>query len=210
MADNPMVRFDHSIARELQVSMAENEYLDSSKSRHWYRLVRDVAADAGPKELAECMMGRFCKTLRVIAKDIQLGELIRLARVPGELDRICATFDGAVDVKSRLRYAASETSDQRSTIRRFLELSLDKCLNDIPFLVRKVNPDTNISDVRRRMNAARSQPQFSGQMDLLAKRLESNPNWKPRCVGDRRKRSGTQSATEKMLSESLILGSSKR
>ena len=188
--------------------MAENEYLDSSKSRRWHAVAKAICSGASTEDIADSIYQCLCKTLRQIGREIPLASLIRAAPDMEAFDQVCAGIEGADTVKDFLRQAFVEHVDREGAMRQFLEFSLENCLYDVPWLTQKIDGELSISETRRRLNAARSQ--LAPKFNRMAKKFAANPDLKPRCVGDQRKRSGTQSATEKMLSESLISGSSKR
>jgi hypothetical protein len=184
--------------------MAENEYLDSSKPRRWHAVAEAICRGSDTDEIADLIHDCFCKTLRQISREVPLGSLIKTARDSEAFDQVCAGSEGAGTVKDFLRQAFSKPGDQEGAMRRFLELSLDNCLYDIPWSAQKIDGEISISETRRRLNAAKSQ--LALKLDRMAKKFAANPDWMPRRVASPKNNLDDKSRTQQMLDESLIAG----
>jgi hypothetical protein len=187
--------------------MAENEYLDSSKSRRWHALARAICTGASDEELAERMLDCFCKTLRQMCREVPFSDLLESMRDPAEFDRVCKSFSGAATEKDFLRQAALEHSDQESAVRRFLEFGVDNCLSDIPWLAQRIDDGISISNARRRLSGAKSY--LRPAIDRMAKKFAANPAWCPRRPNSRKNGITHVSPTQRLLGESLIAGHRK-
>jgi len=183
--------------------MAENEYLDSRKARRWSAVAEAVRNRYSIGETGVLILDRFRKTLRSIAKDVPLAEWIAAVDAPSELRRSFDSVEGAADVKDLLFQATIEGGEREQVIGRFLNLALENCLYDIPYIAADLGGNANLSEARRNLNDARRS--ILPEIQRMAKKLADNPSWLPRRPNDKSD-APKQDQTVKMLTESLIAG----
>lgn len=184
--------------------MAENEYLDSSKARRWQSVVEGVRDGLDLDELARRVLDRFYKTLANIRKDLPFAELVDALNDYPTLSRLCDEIQGASDVKDFLLQAALQNDEPAEILERFLTDALNNCLYDIPHLAAEHSSELNLSDARRKMDAARSQ--LAPELRRIATKLSENPSCKLRRKGASKATNSRTDGTKAMLSESLIAG----
>lgn len=185
--------------------MAENEYLDSTKSRRWLAVADGLREGCDLDELTERIRAKFYKSLRELGQEIPLDALIANVNAPVKLEAICHSFEGASDVKSLLLEAAQECSSPVAVLEQFLRDVLHNYLYDIPWTARERSGLSNVSDYRQRLQEARLR--LEPELRRMAEKWAENPSWKP--LRQRNRRAAVQPAvdvTQSMLSESLIAG----
>lgn len=77
--------------------MAENEYLDSKKVRHWLSVADAIRDRCDVDILTDRVKGQLYKTLQKIIQDIPFSELIGLVEDSARLIQRCEQIDGASD-----------------------------------------------------------------------------------------------------------------
>ena len=81
----------------LERAMAENEYLDSKKVRHWLSVADAIRDRCDVDILTDRVKGQLYKTLQKIIQDIPFSELIGLVEDSARLIQRCEQIDGASD-----------------------------------------------------------------------------------------------------------------
>jgi hypothetical protein len=185
--------------------MAENEYLDSTKSRRWLAVADGLREGCDLDELTERIGVKFHKSFRELGQEIPLDVLIANINNPVKLEEVCHSFEGASDVKSLLLEATQNCNSPVTALQQFLRDALQRILYDIPWIASERSGHSNVSDDRRRLDEARMR--LEPDLRRMAEKWAENPSWKPV-----RQRKGPATAqakvdvTRSMLSESLIAG----
>lgn len=185
--------------------MAENEYLDSTKSRRWLPVADGLREGCNTEELVERVQKAYYKTLRNLCQEIPLADLVASINDPAKLSQLCQNIDGASDVKTLLQEAAEGSNNAVAALEKFLRLGLANCLYDIPYLASERGGDMNLSEARQRLDDV--QMRLASDRRRMAEKLAENPSWKP--LRQRKEPTIVQAAvdvTRSLLSESLIAG----
>lgn len=188
--------------------MAENEYLDSSKARRWQSIAQAIRDACGEEEVTDRLQDCFYKTLRAIAKDLPLPDMIRAAvNDPDEFQRLCTGIEGGLDVKEFLHEAATTCFDSESMLEKFLTDALNNCLYDIPYIAADLDQGVTVTQARSTVQSAASN--LRSDIQRMARKLAENPEWTFRRSGSRRFDDSQPDRTREMLGESLIAGFKK-
>jgi len=185
--------------------MAENEYLDSTKSRRWLAVADGLREGCDLDELTERIGVKFYKSFRELGQEIPLDDLIGNVHDPVKLEQICDSIEGASDVKTLLLEAAQDHRSPVAAMEQFLRDALQRFLYDIPWIASERSGRSNVSDDRRRLDEARMR--LEPDLRRMAEKWVENPSWKP--LRQRKGPTTVQAAvdiTRSMLSESLIAG----
>lgn len=185
--------------------MAENEYLDSSKSRRWMSVAEGLQDRCDVPELAERAREQFYKTFRKIGQEIQLADMIANINDVEKLKQICQSIEGAADVKTFLLDAAQKFDNPIAAIEDFLGSALENCLYDIPYLASDRGGNMNLSEARRQLDEVRIR--LAPDIHRMAEKWHQDPTWKPQ----RQRNISTTvqpsvDVTKRLLGESLIAG----
>ena len=185
-------------------TVAENEYLDSSKARRWQSVVQAIRDGGSTDDVADRIEECLHKTLRQIRKDLPLGELVRSLDDPEKLRGECDQIIGAHDVKYFLMEAANMDAELPQKLEAFVENSIDNCLHDIPWLASDGTGNFSVTVVRNAIGTARNSLQ--PEIERIAKKLSENPDWSARRLSRRHNSGIREDKTKSMLSESLLAG----
>jgi hypothetical protein len=146
--------------------MAENEYLDSSKARRWQSVAQAIRDGCSDDEITDRVQDCFYRTLRAIAKDLPLAEMIAVAaHDPDELARMCDGIEGGLDVKDFLHQAATTCFETENMLETFLVNALNNCLFDIPYIAADLDDGISISQGSQATRSAH--PTFLKKMSRL-------------------------------------------
>lgn len=184
--------------------MAENEYLDASKARRWQSVAQAIRDECGDEEITDRVQDCFYRTLKAIAKDLPLSDMIRAAADPAEFRRLCEGIEGGLDVKNFLHQAATTCFDNESMLEMFLTNALNNCLYDVPYIAADLDRGVSVSQARRAVQSAASN--LRPDIQRMARKLTENPDWTFRRSGSRRSDDSQRDRTREMLGESLIAG----
>jgi len=184
--------------------MAENEYLDSSKSRRWLSVADGLCEKVDNDVLFRSTQDCFYKSLREIGKNTPFPELLANVDNREKLGELCRSFPGAGDVKALLLDAAHDNSDRADMLKHFLRSGLGNCLYDIPALAAERSNDISLSDSRRRLEEVRIR--LEPDIRRIADKWAVDPSWKPQ-----KPRSSSFEAasavdqTQRLLNHSLLV-----
>lgn len=184
--------------------MAENEYLDSTKARHWQSVATGIRDGCNADELTARTKEQFFRTLKKIESDFPLANLIGAIDDLPRMTSILDGIDGGEDVKDHFLEAAKSGLQSEQALQSMLESALQNCLYDIPYLASELSEKVNITEARRSTDEIlrRLRPVII----WVAKKLTENPNWKPRMPAQRTSAGSENDRTKRMLDESLIAG----
>lgn len=185
--------------------MAENEYLDSSQARRWQSVALAIRDGCSVEEITDRVEDCFYKTLRAIAKDLPLSEMIAAAaHDPSELARVCDEIEGGHDVKDFLLQASMTCFETENMVETFLVDALNNCLYDVPYIAAELDGGISISQARSVVQSAAGS--LRPDIQRMARKLAENPEWNFRRSGSRRSEDTRRDRTKEMLRESLIAG----
>ncbi len=175
--------------------MAENEYLDVTKSRRWQAVVQAIRDGLDTDGVFWRFRRCLYKTVQQFCKELPFAELIESVDDPKRLADLADRLEGGHDVKGLLLFAAEEASGPVNVIEDFLNLSVDGILHDIPYYVAQTDPSINLSGLRNEMRTVRNE--MSPDIRHIAEKLANNPSGPLRRPRD--PTSAKQTSTERTI-----------
>jgi len=184
--------------------MAENEYLDSSKSRRWLAVVKGISNGVGVAELEAIVLDCFFKTLRSIRRNHPLADLICSIESPQRMDLVIEKFGRTTDVTELLKESTLSHTGTLNILEGFLQQAVDQVFYDLPYLASTGDSIVNISEIRRQLDAIR--PGIKPEIQRIARKLADKPNWNPQRQKKEKLSTPKRDVTKAMLTESLLAG----